>query len=153
MPVSFWFIKSAHVVLEVRKEWRGSWWDHIKLQHLLKSVHIQVFCYYQLGVSMLPELQINVRSWRVRSTFREVFFIYLNEFSLVLWAEHRHLSAGRLCSSTDLQRTQFILARDFAKFSSSLARSQLLAKIFLSYVQFLLPGNEGLTCRHTHFMP
>lgn len=154
MPCSFWFIRSACVVLGVCKNWTGSWWDPIELRCLLKSIHVQVFCYYQLGVFMLPELQINVRSWRVRSTFREVFSICLNEFSEVSGALHRHLSAGRPCSSTDLQRTQFYISKGFCQIQFLISKISVTCQNLSELcTQFLIPGNEDLTCRHTHFMP
>lgn len=46
----------------------------------------------------------------MRSTFREVFSIFLSVFSVVSGALHRHPAAGGPCSSTDLQRAQFTLA-------------------------------------------
>lgn len=39
-----------------------------------RSIQICVFCFHRLEVSVLPELPTKVRSWRVRSTFREDFF-------------------------------------------------------------------------------
>lgn len=62
-----------------------------------------------------------------------LFAICLNEFSEVLGALHKLSAAGGPCS-TDLQRAQFMLARDFARFSSLFERFRSLAKIFLRYI-------------------
>lgn len=78
-----------------------------------------------------------VRSWRVRSTFKErPFFLCMNEFAEVLGALLKPSPTGSPCS-TDLQRAQFTLPRDFVQFSCLFEIFQLLTKILLRFMHGL----------------
>ena len=140
MPFSLWYSRSDPAVLEASREWRGSLCDPLETGVLTKRIRISVSCFHQFEISMLPELLIKARTWRVRSAFSETFFICLNEFSEVLGALHRLLAAGGPYSSTDLQRAQLTISKGFCSIHFLIWKISVTCQNFSEvYTQFLSP--------------